>query len=410
MSINQLLQDQPKPWLDIRVNSILVDDIVQIEGNLGVESLNVENDLIAAGNTEVSSIMVLDTGRVVTSTTIYGDSLCKNPFGFVNDYWPEIYSDLYPGAGDIENNAIAGSTMDDLSTQIYQNDDPAGDTILWIGYNTFQNLTLSNGGLRGYIYSAVAFLEFCMWRPANLRIGSDANVVLAGTWVNTPDPMSRGVQTTSATPGTLTINNINTRYLYVHLLFSDTAATANSITWNIDGSQVYSNKVQIMNLSGTFQYAHGLFIDRGAALIGTNTSFILNSAVTGTGTITTRVIGYVASNTLPTNRATLVGPWHSIGYGSHTLGGPTITAACDTLWRQLVNGYRNIGLDMRYFLPPFPTLGDWYGQDQGTIHPNRQYNEKFARALGKVTLASNSTTKLLMEGSNIPMAPTYFSS
>jgi hypothetical protein len=346
------------------------------------------------------------------STTVFGDSLCRNPFPYPDDYWPTIYGRAYPAAGTVVNRAIAAYTMDNIPAQIYANEfyNDGGDVVIWIGYNTFTVVTLSAGATRAYLASMAALATYCAWRPSQLRMDMvPANVVLTGNWSDTDSVYgSRGIQSTD-TSGTFKIAGLTERYVYVHLIFGDNGATTNSISWSIDGFGNKTTAVQILTLSSSFRYAHEILLDRGADHIGVSTDFILYTAVSATAgltpgnqAITTRVIGFGVSNTLPTPRVTIVGPFHSSFYGTHTAGGPSMVASMDFMLRQLVSGHRATGYALRYFNPPFAVLGDWYGQDQGTIHTSRQYNEKFVKMLAKVTLGPKGVNQLVVEGDSIP--------
>jgi hypothetical protein len=365
-------------------------------------------DTVTTGSVTVAGgLTISDALYTTVATHVFGDSLNIRPG--VGYAWTDFYETFYGSGGsdqcgDLTNAAIGGRTIQTILADVY-NSTVVADAIVWVGFNTWMAVSQTLAGLRGHILAVGAIGAFTMFKPERLTTATAAGlgVTLGGTWGSPSGGLgwTRGVVTTD--PAATFSFPVDTRYVWLQYIVGAAVSTGNSMTWTIDGDATESTEVGVADGVAAIYYPADIIIDRGAALIGTMTTFTLN-AITGSASPQTFVVGFVTTNTLPATRTTIVGPWHSPGTGTHTLGGVPYVAAIDATLRSVVASYRSWGLDMRYVTPPAALTGDWLGQGTTVIHANRQYTPRLARAIGRVALAP-ATTHELDSDFSIPALP-----
>jgi cytoskeletal protein CcmA (bactofilin family) len=73
MSLNELILDKPKPWLNIRVNSIKLDQGIVVPDNPIFDNVTVQNDLQVDGNTNIDGNLTVNGDTTLQDTNISGD-------------------------------------------------------------------------------------------------------------------------------------------------------------------------------------------------------------------------------------------------------------------------------------------------------------------------------------------------
>jgi hypothetical protein len=342
-------------------------------------------------------------------TTWICDSLCQYPEagpGNTNSLnvettgnnLPTIYKALYPGIGAVYNNAKGGSRIFDAARILFSGGAP-GDFNFLIGYNDWDNVASTNGMIAGWIRSIAALASFAIFNPAILTVATTIPSELSYTaeWTDVSGTLlwNRGIQNNVLPAGNITLK-VTTRWVYMLFSTNGQANTQISISYSIDGVSTETTAISLPDSSSGVIYPFDIFIDRTAAKIGVTSTIVVNSiqiTAQSTGTAhRTYFLGYSLVNTLPTKRATVIGPWTSkfqTGQ-SHDLGGPAMSATVEKMMKDVIQTYRLKGLDMRYAALPTPSETEFLGAGISTIHPPSTFLPIMAKAIAQVALAPNS--------------------
>ncbi len=384
---------------------------LMVNGGAGVHTWQAVADVVQMGDS---------AAYTTPKTTVFGDSLSRRGASFMSSKewvpWVDYYNATYRAqAGAIDNRAVEASTIATMQTTLYAlagtADAPSGDVVMWIGLEdwmvstAYTDATYGAAYLRARIAGVLASAAFPLFDSRAVRVGgmgvwTDAadhmeGIEWTGAWTDSTAFGANGVVTTS-TSATFALYAVTSRYVWVHYLQGPTACTTASISWTVGGwASPEGTLVQVPDGNTAGYMPIDVLIDRGASYSPSPVAFVF-SAIQGTGTCTTLIAGVKALATLPTRRATVVGPYQPYFTGTHTVGGPYMAAAVDHGMRTGTMSRRSLGMDVRYVAPPMPMGGDMVGEGVNgvsTFVPTTAFGRRIARIIAQVALAPSVSVK-----------------
>lgn len=131
MSLNQLLKNERKPWLNIRVEDLVVDGTsnIQIPSDLNVDTLTVNNDAQVDGVINAGTSLTTDGNLETTGDAVIGSNLIINGESTFNDQITVEQDAIFNGGVNMSLPSGSGTDIvkiDLVTGNLFYEDTPSG--------------------------------------------------------------------------------------------------------------------------------------------------------------------------------------------------------------------------------------------------------------------------------------------